>query len=157
MARAIYRSADIYLLDDPLSAVDSHVSRHLFDQCIKEFLSEKIVILVTHQLQYLPNVDQIALLEHGNLNFYGTYEKFKDSEYDIKNINSVSEEKDESDGDKFVRHNSITSVKSETSYDLHSNEWSLSPLKDEPEEKPRPKAQEEKRVEGSIGLYVGLT
>jgi ATP-binding cassette subfamily C (CFTR/MRP) protein 4 len=51
LARAVYRDADIYLLDDPLSAVDAHVGRHLFDNCIKTYLKDKLVILVTHQLQ----------------------------------------------------------------------------------------------------------
>ena len=42
---------DIYLLDDPLSAVDPHVGQHLFDHCIKNSLRGKTVIFVTHQLQ----------------------------------------------------------------------------------------------------------
>ena len=55
----LYREADIYLLDDPLSAVDAHVGKHLFNECIKNFLKEKVVILVTHQIQYLKEADQI--------------------------------------------------------------------------------------------------
>lgn len=62
--RAIYKKTDIYLLDDPLSAVDTHVGKHLFDECIIEFLKGKTVILVTHQLQYLQGVDQIILLHN---------------------------------------------------------------------------------------------
>ncbi|CAI6361980.1 unnamed protein product [Macrosiphum euphorbiae] len=65
LARAIYKEADIYLLDDPLSAVDNNVGKHLFAKCIKEFLKEKTCILITHQLQYLTNVDQIVLMENG--------------------------------------------------------------------------------------------
>ena len=63
LARALYIDADIYLLDDPLSAVDAHVGRHLFDLAINSFLHDKIRILVTHQLQYLKIVDQILIIE----------------------------------------------------------------------------------------------
>jgi ATP-binding cassette, subfamily C (CFTR/MRP), member 4 len=52
-ARAIYANADIYLLDDPLSAVDPKVAKHLFDRCIKLILKKKAVLLVTHLLNYI--------------------------------------------------------------------------------------------------------
>lgn len=61
LARAIYRKADIYLLDDPLSAVDTRVSRHIFEKCIKQQLAGSLRILVTHQLQYLPQADHIIV------------------------------------------------------------------------------------------------
>lgn len=67
LARAVYKDADIYLLDDPLSAVDTHVGKHLFDQCIGGYLKNKCVVLVTHQLQYLSNVHCIYLLEEGEV------------------------------------------------------------------------------------------
>ncbi|CAB4004432.1 multidrug resistance-associated 5 [Paramuricea clavata] len=51
LARAVYADKDIYLLDDPLSAVDSHVGQHVFDNCIKGTLADKTIIFVTHQLQ----------------------------------------------------------------------------------------------------------
>ena len=38
LARAVYRKADAYLLDDPLSAVDAHVGKHLFKECVRGFL-----------------------------------------------------------------------------------------------------------------------
>uniref|UniRef100_A0A8C8DRS1 ATP binding cassette subfamily C member 4 (PEL blood group) n=1 Tax=Oryzias sinensis TaxID=183150 RepID=A0A8C8DRS1_9TELE len=61
--RAVYQDADIYLLDDPLSAVDAEVGRHLFQQCICGLLRKKPRILVTHQLQYLKVADQIVVLK----------------------------------------------------------------------------------------------
>ena len=70
LARALYIDADIYLLDDPLSAVDTHVGRHLFDKAINGFLRDKIRILVTHQLQYLQEVDQILVLKGVNKAFH---------------------------------------------------------------------------------------
>lgn len=62
--RAVYRNADIYLLDDPLSAVDTHVGKHLFNECIKHYLRNKTRILVTHQIQYLKDCDYIILLNN---------------------------------------------------------------------------------------------
>lgn len=46
LARACYRSADIYLLDDPLSAVDTHVGKHLFDQCLRDLLRDKVIFSI---------------------------------------------------------------------------------------------------------------
>uniref|UniRef100_A0A8C5C4F8 Cystic fibrosis transmembrane conductance regulator n=1 Tax=Gadus morhua TaxID=8049 RepID=A0A8C5C4F8_GADMO len=63
LARAVYQDADIYLLDDPLSAVDGEVGRHLFEKCICGILKDKPRILVTHQLQYLKVADQILVLK----------------------------------------------------------------------------------------------
>lgn len=73
LARAIYRKAEIYLLDDPLSAVDTHVGKHIFEQCIKEHLKEKVCVLVTHQLQYLKDVEHIVLMEGGVALAQGSY------------------------------------------------------------------------------------
>lgn len=62
LARAVYRDTDIYLFDDPLSAVDIHVSKHLYDICINQFLANKTRILVTHQVHHLKNADHIIIL-----------------------------------------------------------------------------------------------
>lgn len=67
LARAIYSNADIMLFDDPLSAVDPKVSKEIFFNCIKEGCKDKLVILVTHQIQYLENCSQILLLKEGKI------------------------------------------------------------------------------------------
>ncbi|XP_034881164.1 ATP-binding cassette sub-family C member 11 [Mirounga leonina] len=67
LARAVYSDRELYLLDDPLSAVDTHVGKHIFEECIKKMLRGKTVILVTHQLQYLAFCDQIIFLEDGKI------------------------------------------------------------------------------------------
>lgn len=64
LARAMYRRADVYLLDDPLSAVDPHVSTHLFNECIKKYLDNKTRVLVTHQVQFLRNADLIIIINN---------------------------------------------------------------------------------------------
>uniref|UniRef100_A0A8C4NTD4 Multidrug resistance-associated protein 4 n=1 Tax=Dicentrarchus labrax TaxID=13489 RepID=A0A8C4NTD4_DICLA len=63
LARAVYQDADIYLLDDPLSAVDAEVGKHLFEQCICGLLKNKCRILVTHQQQHLKAADQIVVIK----------------------------------------------------------------------------------------------
>lgn len=73
LARAVYKEADIYLLDDPLSAVDTHVGKELFENCITGFLRDKTCILITHQLQYLKEVDHIIILESGMIKAEGTF------------------------------------------------------------------------------------
>nr|XP_005908422.1 PREDICTED: ATP-binding cassette sub-family C member 11 [Bos mutus] len=67
LARAVYSDRELYLLDDPLSAVDAHVGKHIFEECFKKVLRRKTVILVTHQLQYLEFCDQIILFEDGKI------------------------------------------------------------------------------------------
>ncbi|KAI5088763.1 multidrug resistance-associated protein 9, partial [Silurus meridionalis] len=73
LARAVYSNRDILLLDDPLSAVDAHVGKHIFEECIKKELKGKTVILVTHQLQYLEFCDEVLLLENGSIKEAGTH------------------------------------------------------------------------------------
>ncbi|XP_020936935.1 multidrug resistance-associated protein 4-like isoform X3 [Sus scrofa] len=86
LARAVYQDADIYLLDDPLSALDAGVSRHLFEQCICQALCEKITILVTHQLQYLKDASQILILKDGKIMKKGTYVEFPKPGVDFEDI-----------------------------------------------------------------------
>uniref|UniRef100_A0AAQ4NUK3 Multidrug resistance-associated protein 4 n=1 Tax=Gasterosteus aculeatus aculeatus TaxID=481459 RepID=A0AAQ4NUK3_GASAC len=86
LARAVYQDADIYLLDDPLSAVDAEVGRHLFDECICGVLRKKPRILVTHQLQYLKAADQIVVLKQGQMVARGTYSELQGSGLDFTSL-----------------------------------------------------------------------
>ncbi|KAI9845483.1 MAG: hypothetical protein M1837_004821 [Sclerophora amabilis] len=73
IARAIYYDADIVLMDDPLSAVDAHVGRHIFDRAISGLLREKCRILATHQLHVLNRCDRIIWIQEGHIEAIGTY------------------------------------------------------------------------------------
>ncbi|XP_050313202.1 multidrug resistance-associated protein 1-like [Anthonomus grandis grandis] len=75
LARAVYADCDIYLLDDPLSAVDSHVGKHIFDHLIgpNGMLKNKTRILVTHAITYLPQTDNIVVLKKGEVTESGSY------------------------------------------------------------------------------------
>ncbi|KAG8041564.1 hypothetical protein G9C98_002857 [Cotesia typhae] len=90
LARAIYRPADLYLLDDPLSAVDARVSRQLFEDCILGYLKGKTRILVTHQLNYLKQADSIIEMDRGTIK-QGSYHLLRDSEF-IKLLENVKNE-----------------------------------------------------------------
>ncbi|XP_060518789.1 probable multidrug resistance-associated protein lethal(2)03659 isoform X2 [Cylas formicarius] len=103
LARAVYKEADIYLLDDPLSAVDTHVGRHLFDECIAGYLKSKCVVLVTHQLQYLKNVQSIYLLGNGKIESSGTYEEVQNSGTEFTNLlEELKDIIDDSNGDENI-------------------------------------------------------
>ena len=73
VARAVYCNADIYLFDDPLSALDAKVGAKLFHGCIKEHLANKTRILVTNQLQFMPEVDEVVVMDEGRIVEQGTY------------------------------------------------------------------------------------
>ncbi|XP_040463336.1 canalicular multispecific organic anion transporter 1 isoform X2 [Falco naumanni] len=120
LARAVYSNADIYILDDPLSAVDAHVGKYLFDHVLgpKGLLQKKTRILVTHSISFLPQVDNIVVLvegavsEHGSystllanrgafaqfLNLYGSQEE----DASEKNTTAVALAEDEEQGDEDV-------------------------------------------------------
>uniref|UniRef100_A0A8C0ICA2 Canalicular multispecific organic anion transporter 2 n=1 Tax=Bubo bubo TaxID=30461 RepID=A0A8C0ICA2_BUBBB len=76
LARAVYSNSDIYLLDDPLSAVDSHVAKHIFDKVIGPdgVLKGKTRILVTHGISFLPQVDHIVVVVDGKISEMGSYQ-----------------------------------------------------------------------------------
>ncbi|BAT98415.1 hypothetical protein VIGAN_09207000 [Vigna angularis var. angularis] len=74
LARAVYNDADIYLLDDPFSAVDAHTAAILFKDCVMTALREKTVILVTHQVEFLSEVDTILVMKGGKVTESGKYE-----------------------------------------------------------------------------------
>ncbi|XP_050380978.1 ABC transporter C family member 8 [Argentina anserina] len=74
LARAVYSDADIYLLDDPFSAVDAHTGAILFHDCVMDALAKKTVILVTHQVEFLSEVDKILVMEGGQITQSGSYD-----------------------------------------------------------------------------------
>ncbi|XP_044261212.1 probable multidrug resistance-associated protein lethal(2)03659 [Tribolium madens] len=67
LARAVYKISDFYLFDDPLSAVDTHVAKWIYNECFLQLLGGKGLILVTHQTQFVHNVDKIYVMESGKI------------------------------------------------------------------------------------------
>ncbi|KAK6040905.1 hypothetical protein COOONC_21590, partial [Cooperia oncophora] len=77
LARAVYQDRDVYLLDDPLSAVDAHVAKHIFTNVIgpKGLLANKTRILVTHGLSFLKDTDVVVVMRGGSIMYLDTYER----------------------------------------------------------------------------------
>ena len=80
VARSVYSNGSLYLLDDPLSAVDAHVGKHIFEKVIGPhgLLKNKTRILVTHGVSYLPSVDKIFVLQDGRITESGSYRQLLD-------------------------------------------------------------------------------
>ncbi|KAL8033740.1 hypothetical protein ABFX02_13G178200 [Erythranthe guttata] len=79
LARAVYSNSDVYIFDDPLSALDAHVGRQVFEKCIKGELRGKTRVLVTNQLHFLSQVDRILLVHEGTVKEEGTFEELSNN------------------------------------------------------------------------------
>jgi ABC-type multidrug transport system fused ATPase/permease subunit len=92
IARAVYSDSDIYLFDDPLSALDSHVGEAIFTDLIKNYLRNKTVLVVTHALQYIPMMNKVLYMDDGKILFYGKPEDAMNLPF-FKNALSLEERK----------------------------------------------------------------
>ncbi|XP_053694450.1 multidrug resistance-associated protein 1-like [Sabethes cyaneus] len=102
LARAVYADADIYLFDDPLSAVDAHVGKHIFEKVIgpQGMLVGRSRLLVTHGISFLPFVDEIFVMKDGEISESGTYKQLLEqkgafSEFLSQHIQELDDEDDE--------------------------------------------------------------
>ncbi|GAA6031091.1 hypothetical protein JCM8097_004000 [Rhodosporidiobolus ruineniae] len=148
IARALYFNADIVLLDDPLSAVDAHVGKYLFDHAICGALAGKTRVLVTHALHFLPRVDYIICLDNGRITQEGTYADLvadKDGAFSALmdefggDLEEKKEEKDEAEEEAIEKETDVKEAKDK-----------------KPVEKKKAKAlmQEEERATGSVSGAV---
>ncbi|XP_041974687.1 ATP-binding cassette sub-family C member 4-like [Aricia agestis] len=110
LARAVYREADIYLLDDPLSAVDANVGRQLFEGCINGYLRGRTRILVTHQIHFLKAADFIVVLNEGRVENMGTFDELVSSKDFSFMLSSLQEGKDK-DTDSIGSRKSEDNIK----------------------------------------------
>uniref|UniRef100_A0A8C1INC0 ATP-binding cassette sub-family C member 5 n=1 Tax=Cyprinus carpio TaxID=7962 RepID=A0A8C1INC0_CYPCA len=93
LARALYSERPVLLLDDPLSAVDTRVGSHLFHSAIRRAAKSRTVIFVTHQLQFLPECDEVVLMKDGQIAEHGTHVQLMEKGRDYAALfNSVQQE-----------------------------------------------------------------
>ncbi|KAK7734458.1 ATP-binding cassette transporter yor1 [Botryosphaeria dothidea] len=95
IARAIYFNSDIILMDDPLSAVDAHVGRHIMDNAICGLLENKCRILATHQLHVLHRCDRIMLMHEGQISAIGTFDNLMANNEDFIKLMASTAQEDE--------------------------------------------------------------
>ncbi|KAG5951342.1 hypothetical protein E4U53_003303 [Claviceps sorghi] len=103
IARAIYFDADVVLMDDPLSAVDAHVGRHIFDNAILGLMKNKCRILATHQLWVLSRCDRIIWMDSGKIQAIDTFDNLMREHTGFQTLmetTAIEEEKDGGEGEQ---------------------------------------------------------
>ncbi|XP_061382806.1 ATP-binding cassette subfamily C member 4 isoform X2 [Danaus plexippus] len=148
LARAVYRQADVYLLDDPLSAVDAHVGRQLFDECITGYLKHTTRVLVTHQLHYLKVADYIVIMNNGIIEAKGTYEELLTSGKDFAKLLCSVQEDDNTEAEKPLPISRRTSARLSTTRRPSLAESTTGC------DIPAQEMEEEERESGSMGWHV---
>ena len=110
LARCIYKEADIYLFDDPISSVDAIVYNKILDNLINNFLKEKTVIFASNDIKYINYFDKVIFIEKGKLKFFGTIDEIQTKDFfnefksNFSNIindeNNLIEKKEENNDEK---------------------------------------------------------
>ncbi|WZZ60227.1 hypothetical protein YC2023_060334 [Brassica napus] len=91
LARAVYQDCDVYFLDDVFSAVDAHTGSDIFKNCVRGVLKGKTVLLVTHQVDFLHNVDCILVMREGKIVESGRYDELVSSGLDFGELVAAHE------------------------------------------------------------------
>ena len=112
LARCLYKEADLYLLDDPLSSIDSKVGNKIFKKAFNKYLKGKARILITNELNNLSSVDKIIYMEKGKIIFSGSFNEFnkvfgaKDMEIDEEEDDNYKYNEQAKNVRTFLRRNS---------------------------------------------------
>ena len=97
LARAVYAEGELYLLDDPLSAVDFKVAQHIYRECIKGLLGQKTRLITSHQERVMREADDVIPLYKGRMMGKGSFTELKDSGILNTTVESINEKENESD------------------------------------------------------------
>ena len=132
LARCLYKDADLYLFDDPFSAIDNNVKQAIFENSFCNFLKNKARILVTNDLTNLINVDKIIYMKKGSIIFTGTFEEYKKyfstDNLTLDFINARKINDDASDSDSTTDEKKTNNVNYfDTSYNNDTEEITKNP------------------------------
>lgn len=107
LARALYSEADIYLLDDPISALDANIGKKIMKDCIINYLENKTRIIATHALHYLKQMDKIVYINEGRIHWVGSYSQLLQQPFfaTLKKISKLTTRKESVDS---IGSNSIS-------------------------------------------------
>ena len=97
LARAVYAEGELYLLDDPLSAVDFKVAQHIYRECIKGLLGQKTRLITSHQERVMREADDVIPLYKGRMLGKGSFTELKDSGILNTTVESINEKENGSD------------------------------------------------------------
>ncbi|KAG0492112.1 hypothetical protein HPP92_005510 [Vanilla planifolia] len=126
LARALYQDAEIYLLDDPFSAVDAHTATSLFNDYVTGALSSKTVLLVTHQVDFLPAFDSILLMSEGEILRAAPYHELMLSSKEFQDLVNAHKDMAEVETlEKVVSHKIGTSARQINDTSLNHQQKSL--------------------------------
>ncbi|ORX39512.1 hypothetical protein BCR36DRAFT_416970 [Piromyces finnis] len=157
LARAVYDNSDIVFMDDPLSAVDAHVSRFLFDKCINGALAKKTRILVTHQLHLLSKVDYIVVMKNGRIEEQGQYKELLIKNGELARLLKVSGDNESETKENYEESLDISTISDSdiTKCEFDSSESIASSISEEDNKKPvQGIISQEERPTGSIKTKV---
>ena len=104
LARAVYAEADLYLLDDPLTAVDFKVANHIFRECIKGLLGQKTRLITSHHERVMREADDVIVLHNGRMLGKGSFTELKENGILNETVDLMYEKAKESD-DIVVKDN----------------------------------------------------
>uniref|UniRef100_A0A3Q3NKW0 Cystic fibrosis transmembrane conductance regulator n=1 Tax=Mastacembelus armatus TaxID=205130 RepID=A0A3Q3NKW0_9TELE len=86
LARAVYKDADLYLLDAPFTHLDIVTEKDIFEKCVCKLMASKTRIVVTSKLEHLKRADKILLLHNGDCYFYGTFSELQAQRPDFSSL-----------------------------------------------------------------------
>ncbi|XP_044482656.1 ABC transporter C family member 3-like [Mangifera indica] len=161
IARAIYQDADVYMFDDPFSAVDAHTGSHLFKEVLLGLLRSKTVIYVTHQVEFLPTADLILVMKDGKISQAGKYGDILNSGTDFMELVGAHKQAlsaiDAMEGELVSKKNSESVDQSSSTSRVGNEEENKNDQNDKSDEVIESRGQlvqEEEREKGKVGFSV---